>query len=500
MTDRPAAAEQERERQPTVGTRALRGIPWTLASFGGSRLISLAATLIVARLVAPSEIGVVATALIVVYSLNLLADNGLSISLVVRETIDQPLVDTVFTCMVAMAVLLAGVAAAFAGPIAAAFGEPRLADALPVLAITVVFSTIVWLISNLMQREMQFRHRFYGQLVLAATYTAIAIPMAVADFGLWALVVGQVGSTAASALTLYLLYPRRLRFRWDPPRARIAFRESRAFVSQSITAFFSENLHMVAVSGILGARAMALYSTSYRLAVMPSQALSGPVSEATFPAYAALRDDTGARTRALLTALTFVLVPALAPLAALGVLAPAFVDAVLGPQWHGMALILSILCVWGALSVAAETVGWFTNATGGASFMARVNLVRLFFFAPLIFAAAALFDSLTIVGLLLVGDIAYESAMLFWNAHAKLHVSFAQVARAVAAPFAGAAALAVVALLVRLGCERAGLGPWPELIGGGVLGVAAYAGVLVLVDRSLLVRAKALARRAKGGA
>lgn len=498
MTDPPVVGERQREQQPTVGTRALRGIPWTLASFGGSRLISLAATLIVARLVAPSEIGVVATALIVVYSLNLLADNGLSISLVVRETIDAPLVDTVFTCMVGAAVLLAGVAAALAQPIAAAFGEPRLASALPVLAITVVFSTIIWLISNLMQREMQFRHRFYGQLVLAATYTAIAIPCAATGLGLWALVAGQVGSTAASALTLYLLYPRRLRFRWDPPRALAAYRESRSFVSQAVTSFFSENLHMIAVSGILGARAMALYSTSYRLAVMPSQALSGPVSEATFPAYAAMRDDHGARARALLTALTFVLVPALAPLAALGVLAPAFVDAVLGPHWHGMALILSILCVWGALSVAAETVGWFTNATGGATFMARVNLVRLFFFAPLIFAAAALSDSLTIVGLLLVGDIAYESTMLFWNAHSKLHVSFKAVFRAVAAPFTAAGALAAVALVVRLACEEAGLGPWTELISGSVLGIAVYVAVLLLVDRSLLQRAKGLTRRAKG--
>ena len=100
-----------------AAARALKGVPWTLAAFSLSRGFQLIGTLVIARLVPPREIGVVLTGLVVVNALNLLSDNGLSISLLMREKVDRRLADTVFTLMLGIAAACVVAAWAFAGPI-----------------------------------------------------------------------------------------------------------------------------------------------------------------------------------------------------------------------------------------------------------------------------------------------------------------------------------------------------------------------------------------------
>ena len=373
-----------------VAGRALRGIPWVLASVVSGRLLALVTMLVLARLLDPATIGVVLTALVIVRSLNVISDNGLAISLVVRPELPERMVGTVLSVTIGLAIALAALLAALAGPVASLFGEPRLADVLPVLSVTVVFSTLSWLLSNLLQREMLFRPRFFGQFALVATNAVVAIPLAAFGLGIWSMVAGQVAATLVSAAVLWGAYPGRLVPALDVGLARLAFRESRGYIAQGVTVFLSDNAHFIAVSSVLGARPMALYSTSYRIAMLPSTTLAGPVSEATFPAYAGLRDHPRRRTEALLVALRFVVTPSVTPLAILAVLAGPFVAAVLGPRWDGMAPVLAILCAWGMLMPTAGTIAWFLNAVGDPRYLARINIGRLAVFAPALFLTAGL--------------------------------------------------------------------------------------------------------------
>lgn len=490
----PEMAAEAGAGDPGAGARALRGLPWVLASFASGRLLGLVTNLVVARLLLPADIGVVMTALVIVRTLNLLSDNGLAVSLVVRPELDDRMVGTVLTSMIVASVVLAGIVSALASPIASLFGEPRLSSVLPLLTTTVLFTSVAWLVSNLLQREMLFRPRFYGQVALAVSYAAVAIPLAALGAGVWSIVIGQVASAIVSAAVLWVAYPRRLVPVFDRERARTAYRESRSFISQSASSFLSANLHFIAVSSVLGARPMAIYSTSYRLAIVPATALSGPVSEATFPAYVELREDRDRRTAALLTAVRFVVVGALGPLVLLAVLSPVFVDAVLGARWHGMALTLAILCAWGAVTVPTETTGWFLNAAGEARFMARVNLVRLFFFAPAIFVAALVTHSVEWAAALLLGDVVYELTALLIRAHRRHGVHLRAVLAAVSATLAagalGAAAAAAASAVL------SGAGPWPRLLAGATAGAVTYAAALALLDRSLITQAVSLGRRA----
>ncbi|HEY8581609.1 MAG TPA: oligosaccharide flippase family protein [Capillimicrobium sp.] len=479
--------------------KALRGVPWTLAAFTLSRGLQLVGTLIIARLVAPSEIGVVLTGLVVIGALNLLSDNGLSITLVVRDRIDERLVGTVFTMMLGIAVCGAVAAAALAGPISTVFGEPELADVLPLLALTVITSTISWLLTNLLQREMLWRARFAGQFALAVGYVVVAVPAAALGAGIWSLVIGQIAAGVLATAVLWRAYPKPFRPQFHRREARIAFTESRPYVSQSVTAFFIENLHFIAVSAFLGAHAMALYSMSFRLSELPNKGLAQPVAEATLPAYVALRHDAQRGTTALLTALRYVTLAAFLPLAILAATAPDFISVILGPRWTEMEPILLLLCVWGALAVPAGTLNWFVNAGGGARYMAVTNLVRLFGIAPLIFFAAAVLESLTAVGVFMCVDVLVELGMISAYAHRRLSLPFRAAARTVALPCVAAAAALAAGIGARVGLEHVAAVPGLGRLALSLLAAAlAYVGVVALLSPATLRDGRALARRAVG--
>jgi O-antigen/teichoic acid export membrane protein len=478
-----------------VTTKALRGVPWTLGAFALSRGLQLVGTLVIARLVKPEAIGVVLTGILIVNSLNLLSDNGLSISLVVREQVDRRLADTVFTLMLGIACVCVVAAWALAGPISDAFGSPKLSDVLPVLALTVITSTITWYFTNMLQREMLWRQRFAGQFALAIGYVGVAVPAAALGAEVWSMVAGQLAAGVLAALVLWRVYPHKVRPRIHRPEARIAIRESRPYVSQAATSFLSENLHFVAVSAILGPSSMALYSMSYRLSELPNEALSERVAEATLPAYVRLRDQPKRAAATLMTSLRYLLLVALLPLALLAATSPDFVAAVLGPHWDGMGPILTTLCAWGGLAMVAGSYGWFLNANNGARFMATMNILRMLVVAPLIFAAAAVFDSLQVVAFLLCLDIGLEIPALAVYAHRHLQVPFRGLLGALRLPLSAAAVAVVCALGCRLGLDDAGMSVWPRLLLSVLAGVAGYA-VVVLADRKAIPEMRGLARRA----
>ncbi len=334
-------------------TRALRGVPWSLLGYASSRAISLLGTLVLARLLSPSDFGVVLTGMVVVFALNILSEGGFGAAIMLREELDDRYLGTLFTLMALTGVTLAALAAACSGLLADLFGLPRLAEVMPFLAVAVIFATIAYFYMGLLQRELQFSRRFLGQLALAVTYVAVAVPAALLGAGIWSLVAGMVCGNVAFALTLWRLARTPVRPAFNRADASEAYRVARPFVTQASTEFLNGNIHFIAVSGVLGARAMGLYSMAFRLTELPAIGVATPVAVTTFPAFARMDRGDSERPRAFVTSFVYVLLVALPLMAGLAVLAPVLVPVVLGAKWVSMTPALTVLCAWGAFAAAA---------------------------------------------------------------------------------------------------------------------------------------------------
>src|SRR4051794_10597873 len=152
VTDQPA--------DKRIGARTLRGAFWAYFSYVGGRLLILASTSVLARLLTPKEFGIVGYALVFMALLETVKDLGLGQALVAsrpKEVYERA--DTVFLTGVGLGVLGTAVVAGLAPLAAPFFDEPQLLGILPVLGVNFFIRSLGATHYALAQKEMLFRKR-----------------------------------------------------------------------------------------------------------------------------------------------------------------------------------------------------------------------------------------------------------------------------------------------------------------------------------------------------
>ena len=158
--------------------KAIRGLPWTLLSYSGSKVVSVITTLVLARLVAPSDFGLLALATLATNFLSWIADMGFSGTLVLRQDLDLRGKGTLLTLM-AVTGVGAGLLTVALAPLAAqVFHTPRLTGVLAVIAVLLPLGSIAGFWEALLQRELAFRRRFAGLMTQSVVASMVSIPLA----------------------------------------------------------------------------------------------------------------------------------------------------------------------------------------------------------------------------------------------------------------------------------------------------------------------------------
>lgn len=480
---------------PTFEDRIIRGVPWAALSFGASKAITVATTFVLARLLLPSDFGVVALAVLALGALSVLGNLGLSGALVLRLDLDERGKGTVLSLMLVTSLLLAVVVVLVAPLAGLVFDEPRLPQVLRVLALAVLPAGITWFYEAVMQRELEFRSRFVAQAVQSCTFAGVSIGTALAGLGLWSLVAGQVVSVVLYAGTLLSVTPQRVRPAFDRHAARTVMTTGRAFLAQGGLAFLKQNTDYVVVGSVLGTAPLGFYSVAYRMGELPFWGIADPVARVTFPGFARMRaqgDDVAPAFLAVLQSVALLACPLGALLSGA---ADPFTRALFGDRWLPMIAPLTVLGIWGALRPVHATVGWLFNALGMASLLARVSAVTLSALVPALVMAAT-FGNTTFVALALLAEIFVASLTLGILAARRLSISVADqwiVLRPVA--FGAIAAWGVSRLVAVWSTDLPQL---LRLAAAAGLGALAYLAVVVALDRTVLRRSVRQLRRMAG--
>jgi lipopolysaccharide exporter len=477
-----------------VDDRAVRGVPWTFLSFGSTKVITLVTTVVLARLLDPSDFGLMALALLAFGFMGLFRDLGLGATLVLRQDLGERAHGTILTLMLATAVGVT-VLVALTAPLAATLlDESRLNSLLPALAAASVFGSLAWFYESLFQRDLDFRRRFVGQMTQSLGFAVISVPLAVAGLGVWSLVVGQVGSMVAYSGVYLLIAPRRVHLAYDGAVARDAFRTGSGFLVQGWLAWVIQNVDYLAVGRILGTAQLGFYSMAYRLSELTHFGIADPIAKVTFPAFARMRHEGRSIEGSYLSALRLVALAVGVLGAVLSGAADPFTRAVFGSEWLPMIGPLAVLGVWAAVKPLQATVGWLLNSTGHAGALAVLSAVAVLVEIPLLIVAAN--ESTTAVAVVVLAETLVSSVAAAVIVQRRVGLRVGAQAR-VLAPLLAAAALAWTASrgCVALSDDAGALASF--LLGAGA-GVAAYVGAIAVLDRGTFAFAHEQLRRAFG--
>jgi O-antigen/teichoic acid export membrane protein len=471
----------------SLGSRTLRGVAWSYASLAGVRLLVLASTAVLARLLTPHEFGLVALALIFTAVFDALRDLGLNQALIVakRQDLDRE-AETAFRFSLAIGLLLAAVVAAISPLAADFFHQPQLLALLAVLGINLPLRALGLTHYALAQRNLDFRSRTVAEVAEVVVRGGVGIGFAVAGKGPWSLVLGYLAGTLAWSFALWLLVS------WRPslhaPRGRIStlIRFGGPLTVISLIGVGMSYVDNLFVGRVLGATALGTYALGYRVPEMVIVEIVSAVGLVLFPAFAQL-DGAGLR-RALIATSRYSMLLMLPLAAALFVLAGPVVAALFGPRWHAAVPVVRILSVGfmgGPLGQVSGNAFLATKRVGVMLWLAvpqgilLVTLLAIFVHRGIAAVAACqagtrlLFAAIALVVAIRVFDL---SPRALWQASLPAIVGTA----------------GMVAVIVPL--ERAIHSPWPALLACSLLGGAVYLGLVWLFARDSLRALWAMAR------
>jgi len=350
-----------------------RAIAWTLAARQGERLLGIVSISILARLLSPSDFGLVAMAGSVAALVEVLSAFGFDWALIRLPDPTREHYDTAWTLRLACGMLVLCALVALAQPVAILYAQPAVA---PIL-VAVGINGLIGSAENTWMAEFRRQNRFEQEFKLrvlakiAGFFTATA--WALESHSYWALVAGVTASRLTATLLSYRLHP--LRPRWGLSRRADLLQFSVWLLVGNVTDVLRVRFSEIWLGRNLGPRPVGLYSMASELSALATTEWAAPINRAVFSRYVR---DTGAvdalrsgylRVSALIWALGM---PAAV---GIGLCAPLIVMILLGGQWAGAAAVLQILAIAGLLNIMASNTQYIYWALGKSRFVTLLSLL-----------------------------------------------------------------------------------------------------------------------------
>lgn len=423
-----------------VQGKMARGAVWMVAFKLLERSIGLISTLILARLLAPEDFGVVAMAMTFIAMAELLTAFGFDIALIQNRGATVDHYHAAWTGNVLLGLGITAVILAAAVPIAHFYRRPDVFWVVvclgfgPLIAGTENIGVVAF------RRDLTFRREFVFQLSRKLIGFCTVVPLAFLLRNYWALVIGTLVSRCASTAISYAMHP----FRPRPSLRHMGelFHFSRWILLHNVVAFVRERSSDFFVGRMFGATALGTYAVSYEFANLPTTELGAPINRALLPGFATMEsgEEIVSAYRNAIGLLAFLAFPIAAGLFAL---ASFFVPAVLSNKWLDAVPLMRALSLNGVMLMLHSSMCALLIARG---FPARVAMANLIFVAVLLPTLAISGFQFGITG---VAYAALLSALVctpvyLWQIRRSVAISPMVFVRAIARPTIAAAVMVFV--------------------------------------------------------
>jgi len=327
----------------SIERQTASALKWTGLAKGVGQVVSWGVTLIVLRLLAPADYGLIAIVSVIIALLASVAELGLGASVIqsanLRPEELAAVSGLVVLCNIAIGVLLALCAPLFAW----FYGEPRLTALIQVASLSFAFFALNTVPQALAYRDMNFKWLAMVELTGVLVSGVATLILALFGFGVWALLLGnQLQNLVRTALLLRQPQPRPV-FRLSGIRRYLAFGGATTFSRLVVQMAYQSD---VMIAGrLLSQQALGLYSVSLHLATLPMQKIMSVINQVAFPAIARLQSDRQRLRIRMLEASRILTVVSIAALWGMASVAPEFVHIVMGPKWLAAVYALQTVCL-----------------------------------------------------------------------------------------------------------------------------------------------------------
>ena len=336
---------------------ALFGVLYSTGSTYLLQIAGLVAGVALARLVDPAEFGLLALAITIFEIIGRVRLFGLNQILISKPEPDAADTSTHFFLTVGLSAATFGLTL-LAAPLLGQFYPSKLITALLVVAALALFDQegLTATPDTLLRKNMR-----YGQIarldIAAGLFSMVAaVSAAVAGWGVWALIVRQGVETLTRCVGTWWLCG------WRPAawptwsKAKTLLRSGAHMWVGGVSSLIGYRYDDFLVGTLLGTRILGFYTRAFDYAKLPMGPLAG-IYAVSLPAFARLQNDRRLLSRAYNLFLEAVALFAFPASIWLAIVAPEFVEGVIGPKWEPMIPLVRLLIPFALLRPILDGTG-----------------------------------------------------------------------------------------------------------------------------------------------
>lgn len=384
------------------------GLLWKFAERISAQGVSFLVSVVLARILMPSDYGSVALILVFINIANVFVTSGFSTALVQKKDADSVDFSTNFYCSLCMSVLVYAVLFLAAPWIASFYEMPELIQILRVFALKIPLSAYSAIQHAYVERNMLFKRYFFSTLGGTLISGAVGIVMAICGFGAWALIAQYFTNTIVDILVLSITVPwhPKLAFSWKSAKSMMNY--GWKILAADLSGTFFDQLRSLIVGKTYTSADLAFYNKGNQLPSLITTNVSSSIMTVLFPAIANISDErerVKEMTRKAVKIMSFVMFPMLFGLAAV---AEPLIDILFTVKWEGAVPFVQILSVSSAISLIGGISLQAIKAIGKSDIILKLEIYKKPVYVVLLFAGVK------------IGIIAVAVTMLIYSIYGNL--------------------------------------------------------------------------------
>ena len=349
-------------------TQAISGVKWSGFSMSVVTILHFITLAILARLLSPSDFGLMGMIMVVIGFAQAFADMGLSNAIIHRQNVQESHLSSFFWINVLSGIFLF-VCILVIRPLAVIyFKQPILSNYLTFAAFIFLITPVGQIFNTLLRKELKFKTLSKIEIAGTAVYSVSSISLALAKFGVFSLIFGQLIRSLITVVILFFVF----RKTWLP-RFHFSIKEIKSYLSfgafqmgERSVNYLSANIDYIIIGRFLGPAALGFYTLAYNLMIFPLTKINPIITRVAFPVFSKVQSDNNRIRKGYCKVINYISMLSFPMLFGMFIVAPEFIRLVYGAKWEPSIVVLQIFCLVGAFKSLGNPIGSILLAKGRA--------------------------------------------------------------------------------------------------------------------------------------
>ena len=349
---------------------------WKFLERGGTQGVQFIVSIILARLLAPSDFGLIALVLVFLNIADVFVQSGFNMALIQKKNADNLDFSSVFYLCIGVSIVVYTILFFTAPLVADFYNRPELTSIVRVLSLSVIITAFNSVQEAYIARNMLFKKLFFRSVSVAIPAGIIGITCAYHGMGVWALVVQKLATALLFCIFMWFTVKWRPLPQFSFSRVKTLFSFGWKLLASALLNTGYNELHSFVIGKMFTPAALGFYSRGNQFPSIIVSNINTSIQSVLLPSLSSYQDDRERlkqMTRRAIVTSSFVIVPLMACLAAL---AKPLVLVLLGEKWLPCVPFIQICCfVYSFWPIHTSNLSAI-NAVGHSDIFLKLEIIK----------------------------------------------------------------------------------------------------------------------------